>query len=283
MTTTVRIGGLEISNAPEGPNKWRLTGLSGWYSGAGMRGEFVALPYGDGSIPPERTYRDDRLVTVEGIVTAPTQEAAIRQCWAELAAISPEGYAEDLEVEDEEGTFMSSVYVSGAPQVLPFAPRKARFQLTLRAPDPVKYGPIQTASTSPSSGSIDGLTFPLFAGGFLDFGAYAPSGTVTIANPGTAPYSPIFKIRGAMTTGFRIVSGDDEIVYSAGVALGTIVTLSPYAGGRATIGTSDVTVNLTSISWPEIGPGETKTFTIVPLGTPDANARLDIEFREARR
>lgn len=277
----VQLGDLVVEQNPTGAARFKLTDLEGWY-GTTVRLQVDDMPEGDGGFNPVRSYRGVRRMVLRGFAMGSTPEGTVREVWQELSAIAPQGEQLALQVDDDGGTYYMDVW-AGNVQVLPFAPRRARFSVELVATDPRKYGaPLELAPTGPAGSADDGLTFPMFAGGYLDFGAFTPSGLVYVANGGTAESWPIFHVRGTVDDGFQIISGTDVVEYSADLALGETVTLSPYAGGRAILAGADVTGGrLTQASWPSILPGETRLYVFNALGTADANARLTIEFREA--
>lgn len=263
--------------------RYRLTNIDRWHSPATTRVRIIDVPDGDGAFNPVRSHRSAKTMRIEGIVEARDAETAEYECWERIAALAPEGLPLTLLVESNGQTRSMRVWLSGDSDVIPFTATKARFKIPVVAADPRKYGPPQALGPVAVAGSADdGLTFPLFADGYLDFGDFAPSGLVEITNQGRARSWPIFRVRGSLdSAGFRILSGSDSLEYAAAVPLGTEITLSPYAGGRATIGDTDVTTNLTSATWPSIGPGETRTFVFLALGTADGNARMIPIFSDA--
>lgn len=263
--------------------RYRLTDVQRWHSPAPFRVDVTDLPNGDGAFNPVRSLRSAKRMAVVGIVEAADAEVAEYECWERIAALSPEGLSLPLTVESNGRVRTMRVWLYGEPDVVPFTPTKARFKVPVVATDPRKYGlPLDIDPIGPAGDAAEGLVFPLFAGGYLDFGAFTPSGFLQITNGGRAESWPVFKVRGGLdAAGFEIVSDADVLRYEAAVALGTEVTLSPYAGGRASIGTTDVSTNLTRSDWPSIKPGETRTYVFNALGTADANARMTPVFSEA--
>lgn len=278
----VTLGTLVVEKAPTAPTKFKLIDLENWYSGPTLRTTVTDLPEGDGAFNPGRSWRGAKVMHLKGITTSSSDEAAIADSWQQIAALSPRGESLTLRVEDATGIYTMRVWVNGSAQVLPFAPRKARFQVPLVATDPRKYSPVQVLEpVGPAGGADEGLEFPLFDDGYLSFGSFSPTGLQYITNNGTAESWPIFKVRGTLAEGFQIISGADVIEYPVLVGTGEEVMLSPYAGGRATLGGVDVTHRLTQSAWPSILPGETRLYVFLPSGASDSNARLTTIFQDA--
>ncbi|AYD87363.1 minor tail protein [Microbacterium phage ValentiniPuff] len=268
--------------------KWKLTSLENWYSSPPVKSDITDAPQSDTAFDTDRSYRGAKTDSLEGIITARTVEDAVAFGWQRVAGIAALGERIQLKVTDPTGTYTMMCRVDGTPTVKPFTDRRARFQIPLIAADGRKYGPwIEDLSAAPAGvAAVSGLVMPLFGPvvtGRLDFGPFAPSGLIEIQNTGTAATWPIFRVRGRVNApGFQILSEAGILEFSGPVPLGSELMLSPYSGGRATIGDVDVTGEyLTRSEWPPIGPGETRQYVFNPLGSYDSNARLFADFREA--
>ena len=268
--------------------RWKLTDLVNWYSSPSVRSDITDAPQSDTAFDTDRSWRGSKRMTLEGIVTAKSVEAAVAQGWMRVAGIAPRGERMTLTVTDPTGTYTMQVRVDGVPAVAPFTDRRARFQIPLTAADGRKYGPLLPGLEAAPAGGAggDGLVWPLFGPegtGTLDFGAFSPAGLIEIRNTGLAESWPIFRVRGRIEPpGFQIISQGAVIEFAGGVALGDELVLSPYSGGRAVLRGVDVTGEfLTRSDWQPIGPGEMRQFVFNPLGEYDQNARLFADFREA--
>lgn len=281
-TMTVDLDGFEFSSDPVGSPRFKLQDLELYFSPPPARTKISDIPLGDGAFNPGRTYRGGKKMTLTGFAYGVDELMAEELAWERIAALSPRGYPMMMTVTTARGVRKMRVWLdNGQPLVLPFTPTSARFRVPLFAPDPRKYGPEATGTVLPTGDAIDGLVFPLFAPGWLDLGAFSPTGLFYLTNTGKADSWPKFKVRGTLNSGFSITSGASTITYGASVPLGTEVALSPYIGGRASIGASDVTSNLTVSEWPLVEPGKTRAFAFNPLGSYDANALLTWLFSEA--
>lgn len=285
---TVTLDGLAFESEPDDGQQsaWKLTDLVGWYSGPGINTQITSLPNADGAFAPYRTYRTSRSLSLEGFVYGYSQADAIALAWNAIAAIGSDGQDMTLQVTDETGDYTCQVWLAGGPQVLPFAPGRAKFQVPLVAVDPRKYAsPPHEVFVSARGTATDGLHFPLgdVSQGYLNFGAFAASGTSYIKNGGTATTWPLFVVRGHVdAAGFTIVSAGDTLTFAGGIAQGSTVTLSPYAGGRASNQDGqDVTPYMTALNWPSIQPGETREFQFIALGAAAQSSGMTVISADA--
>jgi hypothetical protein len=129
----------QTDNVSGAPMQFKLTNLGGWQSGAPLRTSVEDLPQGDGALPPSKSYRSARALSLEGVVYGGTAEEAEELAWDRIAGLSPMGQSMRLAVTTAVGERWMRVWLSSAPQVLPFGPNRARFQVPLVAPDPRKY------------------------------------------------------------------------------------------------------------------------------------------------
>jgi hypothetical protein len=191
-----------------------------------------------------------------------------------------------LTVEDASGMKTMRVWLNDGPQVLPFGPNRARFQINLVAPDPRKYGetsratPARAAQSARAASASPSAATP--ATRTWTSARTRSAGQFWLENIGTAETWPTFRVRGAIASpGFQIVSDTDTIRYNAALSAGAEVILSPYAGGRAVQGGVDVTQNLVQADWPSIQPGFARQYTFTALGVVDLNANLNTAVRPA--
>lgn len=268
--------------------RWKLVDLTRWYSSPPLRSDITDAPQSDTAFDADRSWRGQKSMVLEFMLTASSTAAAVAYGWQKVAGIAPRGERLTLTVTDPTGTYTQRVRVDGTPDVKPFTDRRARCFIPIVAPDGRKYGPYVPELEAQPAGLAgeSGLIYPLFGPintGTLNFGQFAPSGLIEIKNTGTAESWPIFRVQGQIASaGFQIVSQGAVLEYAGPVALGDEITLSPYSGGRASKAGVDVTGEyLTRSEWAPVGPGETRQFVFNPLGTFDTNARLFADFREA--
>jgi len=264
----VTIGGGTYSDPPVGGRA--LESLAGWFDGTPVRGDDVERPGAHGSFGT-RAFRGARLVqmAVSELVSSPS-EAAQAQRW--FAALLADGEYADLTVTDpDEGTTSTRVRLESMP-LIRWMPRSdaVRAQFEFFAPDPYRYGPLQTATTG-FARDMSGLRFPLFVeGGVLTYGSPGnETGTVHVTNPGTAQAWPVFSVAGPVSDdGFEIVDveGGSVLRFAAGVPAGESVVIDP-AQGLVTLAGGDRRQSLTVRQWWSVPPGETRTVLFRPLGS----------------
>ena len=153
--------------------------------------------------------------------------------------------------------------------------------LQFYAPDPLKYGPPQNASTGlPTAGG--GLTYPLNYP--LDYGSAGNPGQAAAQNIGTADVSPVFTVSGPIDSlGFQITSLEDGITLQFNGALGASdqVTIDTRTGAVVLNGTNDRRGLLSYSLWPKIPAGTTRTFAFTALGAYQAAASLLVAWSPA--
>lgn len=283
VTMTATLDALTLVDDPTGTDpQMKLMSIDGWYSAPPVETTIDSIPLADGGFDSP-SYRRPRKISLNGMVTASSAALAKAAAWRTIAGLAPTGNAMLLTVTDELGPLTTQVRLDTAPQVVPYTGRTAFFQIPLVAPDPRKYGPLHSSTIGIGSvAATDGMAFPLFAPGYLDFGAFTATNALSVSNTGTAPTWPTFLVRGSFdSAGFTITSnGGDVITFGRSVSPGSTLTISPYAGGRATVDGSDQSVFLNA-TWSPIPPGGTRTYSIFAGGSTDVNAAMTVNYREA--
>jgi hypothetical protein len=144
-------------------------------------------------------FSGERVVTITGLMREATPQAAyaVQQ---QLAALRPQSVQEFVVVDSAIGSLsaMARVTVGVDPTWVDDA--AFTYDITITAPDPLKYGPptfaTATLSTStPGAGKVYPVAYP------VDYGI-APGvtpGAVAVANAGTASYWPRLRIAGPVT------------------------------------------------------------------------------------
>lgn len=285
MATTVVLDGLTFNSEPGPTDIWKLTDLAGWYSSPTVTTTIDQAPLSDYAFGPARSYRGAKTLSLEGVTYGQTADRAISAAWQAISAVGTHGQQMTIDVTDELDTKRMRVWLASAPQVLPFGPGKARFQIPLVANDGRKYGTQRDIFIAPSGTATDGLHFPLgdVSTGYLNFGTFNTAGVTYAINFGTADTYPVFRVQGQIgNAGFTIVSGDSTIVYTGGIGQGASVTLSPYAGGRAVSNDgSDVTSYLSQLTWPVVTPGQQREFQFIANGTISTSAGMTLSISDA--
>lgn len=281
----VTVGGRTFSDPPAGGTHV-LEAIGGWFDGVSVRGSDTARPQGHGSFG-ERAWRGSRLVTLTvSLLTGSHAEAADAQRWC-AAMLGDGGYGE-LAVTDPSGeTTTAEVRLGGMPLVRWFPQSAAiRAQFQLLAPDPLRYGPWQTATTT-FPARMGGLRFPLYSDGAgvnvgaLDYGEPSTTGRVLLSNPGTADSWAQFNVAGPVPAeGFEIVvvGTGRRIRFEGAVPLHSDLVIDTATGTAVIDGSADRGGLLTYRDWPPIPAGGSVEFAFIPLG-PTSSAVLTASFR----
>lgn len=250
--------------------RWVLESLEGWDDGVDVVVDQTQRPTSHGEFA-EAALRSGRLVIASGFVACPDRVAAVAVKRTLSALLADGGFA-DLGVVDDDGVSLSaSVRIAAAPSVvLPGWSTTVRFQLSWRAPDPLRYGPLASVTTG-FPDLVGGLRYPLYTDGagttlgWLDYGEPSTSGAVTLSNPGTATTHPQFEVTGP-AHGFEIiqVGTGRRLVYDGLVPPGSHLVIDTASGVAVMDGVSDRT-----LTWRDpmaIPPGETVEFAFIPRG-----------------
>ena len=286
IDTVVTVGGREFQG---GIGDWYVVedGLDGWRDSPSVRGNSEDIPGQDGGFAPVEQLLSGREIALTARHSAASQMAAQAdvETWAaQLAKRTDLTFT----VSDSSGPKSCRVWVApgNRVKVRELDAQWVEFQIVFYAPDGRKYAPTDPLVLEANPDSLDGLQFPMFSAGFLDFGTFDSGagfggGGFYLTNRGTADSWPVYKVTGLIEDGFSILSQGDELRYEASVPAGSTLVLSPYAGGRAVLDGVDVTTNLTVAEWAPVGPGETRPFTFVPAGQSFGGSKLEVDFRGA--
>lgn len=275
MSTVVTLDGRQFRSdgAPdESGVRWGLQVLSGWDGGADVVGQSTKRPGAHG-VFAERAYRGGKAFTLQGVVLCPTRPAAEAARRA-LAALVADGDLYDMTVTESDGLpLLSRVRLAAAPIITLAGPScDVFFQLPLLAPDPLRYGALQSVTTG-FPVMVGGLEYDLYTDGagtdlgWLDFGEPSTTGTVELANAGTAQTWPVFEVAGPTPVGgFEIVASGSgrRHVYAGLVPAGSRLMIDDAAGVALMDGVSD-----RSLAWFEpapILPGTSQAYTFLPRG-----------------
>lgn len=177
---------------------WTVESMDGWHSAPPMRTAHQPKAQQAGSWPATG-FTGERVVTLQGKTTAsdtPNLEGAASRLCAVLAS----GGMGDLVGVSAFGALSMTVALEDAPKFNPVSDRIALWQVTVTAPDPLKYGAptygtAGLSTATPGAGLVYPLVYPLSYG-------VAPGvtpGAVSVPNTGTAPYWPRLRIDGPVT------------------------------------------------------------------------------------
>lgn len=263
MSATLTYEGLTLGGSDAYGTTWTLAEEDGWFAGPAMRTQLATRPGANGGFPA-RSLTAPRSWTLTGLVLAPS-EATLLQSIQAFAAAGTDG-------DEHQATWIDALgerYAQAAradAKVEVLTDVKARYQLTLAASDPRKYGGLQTVSTGLLNPGSGGLTYPLTY--LLTYGTAPSGGLVTLDNPGTAPTEPLIIVSGPLLAGFLVTHVESGRALSYINSAGAI-ELDSHAG-TATEEGQDRTRWLMAREWFQVGPGESARFSFSTLGTETA-------------
>lgn len=222
-----------------------------------------------------------RIITASGTIASP---AARNTLALALSAGSPvSSTLEDLSVETFGRVLTSSARLvrRSLPIGENYAAGVVPFALQWKCPDPLRYGPLQSAGPVGLPVSGGGLAYPLAYP--LDYGTAATPGLLSLTNVGTADTSVLFTVTGALPSGFEISSASGKrLTYPDPLFSGDVLTLDTATGAVLLGGTADRRASLTVADWMQVPAGGSITVRFSSLGGAfDAAATLTASMRPA--
>lgn len=173
------------------------TDVSGWTDGPEIASAISSRPQQDGAFDATG-YTGARVIGVEGVVKAPSHDAAVAVADTLTALRGRTPY--EFAVTDSVGTRFAMVRVTVGAVITWLRPETFRYVLQVKAPDPLKYGApsfmaTDLAAASPGTGWVWPAVFP------VDWGVPPGStpGAISLANAGTVAYWPRLRLRGPVT------------------------------------------------------------------------------------
>lgn len=270
----IDLGALTLNYAdPESGLAVGFDMIAGWHGGAPMSvNQQQRTGHGQFAIPGRRM---GRTVTING--WAVVEQRAVLASWLDtLAATLGDGGFDDLTVTDDDQSSRSATVQLLATEVDWSGRDWVRFQLSLLAPDPYRYGSTQMLSTTFATDPEGrGLRYPAFSpSGVMYYGPPPESdGTVTVTNHGNAPARPIFYVDGpGPVGGFSILDlgTGRRVTYLGALPTGSSLVLDSSDGSVVIDGTADRRGDTIVTGWPEVAPGASVTFRFAPEASTSA-------------
>jgi Phage tail protein len=231
--------------------------LKGWTDGAPVAPGMVDKAQQDGGWDGTGFLRP-RAVTLSGDVLAASRADALSVA-DELTSLIPQA-SYQLTVEDDPavGARSAMVRVTTAPVMSWRSAVSFAYEVTVTAPDPLKYGAPTFASTTLAvTGGGTGLTYPLAYP--LDYGQVPGviPGAVSLANDGTAAYWPRLRIDGPVPNPtISLVETGDWVHFEGTVGAGQWLDID--CANRRVLLNGQVSVRAavsSSGSWLAVPPG----------------------------
>lgn len=261
-----------------GDTAYRVNEISGWEDLADINDLSDARTRGHGDHVGDLFSRS-RVVNVSGeIVDTVNRNSLVRalQAASQVTSIQRPLTIDllGLQLTAQARVVARSVKITAAYDVgdVPFA-------LQWRCPDPLRYGPVQTASTGLPTGG-GGLAYPLAYP--MDYGTAGTTGRLTLTNAGTANAPILFAVTGPLPGGFEISAAGLRLTYPVDVPAGQVIELDTARGTVMVEGTASRRANLTVADWFTIPAGSSLSVQFTPLSASySAAARLTATWQGA--
>lgn len=200
-------------------SRWTTEAADGWFSSPAIRSSSESRSGQDGEWE-SKPLRSARLIRFAGKVRATGSLEDLERSLRAFSALPMLGVVSG---ESAAFTLSGAAQIEDAPDSTIVSPLVATWQVTLKLPDPLLYGPAVSLSAGPSSSQAStGRTWPR---------TWPRSwGTVTSAAPdaarapniGTAPYWPTLRVNGPVDNGFTITVDEtgDSLTYTGALLAG---------------------------------------------------------------
>lgn len=250
----VAIGDLLLNTVDANGVYWILEKLSGWGS-PGSTSELTQRARGHGATSSEGFLRA-RIMTLDGVIDAPTAEALSLAVDDLSAAVSLEGFtlmvSEAGRIRHSDARRQDEILISWLDGVT------ARFSIQIAAKDPRKFGDLITATTRLPF-SEGGLTFPVTFP--ITFTGTSGSGVLRVNNPGNTQAPVWLRIDGPIPAGGWTVTHigkQQSLTFATALALGTgeFVTVDMDRREVLAQGQSPRSGYVTSRGWFSLDPGD---------------------------
>jgi hypothetical protein len=257
--------------------------LAAWYRLPTPAVKLNKRPNAHGTYKPDQIFTGEARIPFSGKFFG-SYAGAADDARNRLAALFSDGFPVMVTVTDSRGPSSRLCFVTDyQPEWMP--DENFSYDLELAAPDPRRYGTLKTPSTGLRTES-SGLVWPLGtapSGLFWDWGTPGNSGRVSFANLGNTTSYPAFIVGagGSLTNGFVIteVPTGRTLIYPVDTAGGAIRLDSRT--GRATVGSSDVTGNLSRAEWFAVPRGAIYEYQFATLGATTGAPTMQLNGADA--
>lgn len=266
---------------PTVQGRYTLVDVPGWYGKPPITLDTESMPGQDGAFPPSEATYGGRNFSVIATATAAPGKDIRQEFWPGFSDVQLE--LQRFTMADPFGTLFSDVWPNGELKFnLGRVPWIGEIEIPLFAADPRKYRQHAPVGAKPAGAeTLDGLHYPLYENGYLDYGDFSIAGGFYLHNAGKAQSWPTFTVIGGMDEGFTITSGEKVLRFEGAVPVGQACVLSPYTGGRAILNGVDRTDLLTQSDWAPVNGGATSPFAFASLGDYTATAYCTADMKDA--
>lgn len=268
------LGGVTLGRVDAFGVLWILEDLVGWDTvGTTGQTEQRAADHG-GWINP--AYYTARLIEITGSLIANDEESATAAL-SRLSTAIPLSTLDTFTVDEGFRSLQAAVRQEGDP-IFASSRGKARFSLSLTAPDPRRYGTVLISASTGLPITTGGLSLPITLP--VSIGATVSSGVLSVTNDGDFPTAPVFKITGPCPPGATItlVSTGATLRFAEAIPAGRQLVIDTATQTALLDGIAPRTVTGTWFSYPP-GPND----VAFSASSFDPDALLTSEHRAAWR
>lgn len=259
----VQLGDLTCDGGYSGDAGWWYSDLIGWDSLAAARGSTDSLPGGHGSYRRSVVLRDSLVITLKVMFIGETYTDALAGR-DRLLALGGETPVVPLLVSDSAGIWAREVEVRSVTVSDIHQRRWFKAEIDMIAPDPRRYGPVQTVGPVGLPTVEGGVRFPQRTP--LNFGRVSEASRLIVPNAGAIALHPRVMLSG----GFSSVTVTDvtdgrsqQLAWPVGE--GEVLTLD-QGTRRAELSGQELTRWMSRRQWFTVPPGETHEFRFEVVG-----------------
>lgn len=260
----IELLGVTMAGSGEPDRGLIWTNLQGWRGLPDKRGETSAIPGRHGRFARSSVLRDSRVITVIGHVYA-ADNAELHAVADQLEAQLGAGGVGEMKVSTPGGgTWARDVEIDTLAIDPDRGRRWTKFTIDMLAPDPRRYGPLQTAGPIGLPSVEGGVRFPQRAP--FNFGRVTEASRLEISNAGSIDLHPRLVLSGAFSsvTVTDITDGRSlQLEWPVGEA-----ELLAFDQGtrRAELSGQELTRWMSRRQWFTVPPGETHEFRFEVAG-----------------
>jgi hypothetical protein len=276
---------------------WYVTASDGWFGPPKPKTQRQAKFQTAGSFR-NLAPRGERIIVLTGKTRCPDVLTRLDALDRFAACASNPAVVYDMTVTDQTGRPRTiGVELDAATDVKLKGPLWFDWQLTLGCPDPRKHDSTwqQPACGPPISFGGPGADFSGagldFSGDGLDWGTPDAPQSVSVTNWGTATAYPVLQLTGPFTNPtITDLTGGIPLTYAGSGVFGDTVTINCDQFAARGFPSQSVYFNGTSSrraqlvipqGWPQVGPGETRTYQFTADNTNPATTTLTAYLRAA--
>lgn len=251
----ISLGGLVLGQFDGRGVKWSVNKFDGWDGSPGSTTDFTQRARGHGATTSQG-FLTPRFLTIEGNITAPSLALLDESRDMLNAAVT----LELTQILVSESATVRNVMVKrqGAVMVNPITDTVAAYSVLVGAPDPRKYGNLDTSSTllpSSSGGLVYPATYP------VTYTGVSNTGVIRVRNEGNTQAPVWLRIDGPIPAGgwtVTHVGKKQSLTFSTSLALaaGEFITVDMERREVLAQGQSARAGYVTSRGWFSLDPGD---------------------------